>query len=184
MVGEGVKHYLHDVWWMLLLRGLALVLFGVVAVVWPGITLFVLALAFAIWLLVAGVVDVVQGLGAVGKQRLWFLTVLMGVLELGVAVYALRGPALTLKTFIVLAGLALVVKGVLEVVAAFEDTHDPGLRMLMIVVGAVAVVAGIVVLRYPATSLDFVWALGVYALIAGPITVALGLSLKSASDRL
>lgn len=182
MVGEGTRHYLHDVWWMLLVRGLSLVLFGVIAVAWPGITLFVLSLAFAIWLLVAGVVDVIRGLGAEGKERLWFLTVLLGVLELGVGVYALRGPELTLKTFIVLAGLALVVKGILEVVAAFEDAYDPGLRMLMIIVGAVTTVAGIIVLRYPATSLDFVWALGVFALIAGPLNIAASLSLKSAAD--
>ena len=169
---------------MLLTRGLALTMFGVVAVVWPGITLFVLSLAFAIFLLAAGITNLVQGLGAVTKQRLWFLTIVTGVLELAVAVYALRGPDLTLKTFIVLAGLTLIVKGILEIVAAFEDAHDPGLRLLMLMVGALAVVFGIIVVRYPATSLDFVWALGVYGVVAGPLSLAAALSLKADAERL
>lgn len=185
-MATAVQQHMREVWGMLLFRGIALLLFGVVAIVWPGITLTVLAIAFAVYLLVAGVVDIIVGIGAIGRRRLWFLTLLMAVLEIGVGVYALRSPvALTVAVLIFLLGLTLIVRGIIEVIAALEEGTDPGVRFLLMVVGLLSVVAGFVVIRYPATGgLAFVWVLGVYGLIAGALGVAMALSLHSETSHL
>ena len=98
---------------------------------------------------------------------------LLGVLEAGVGVYLLRHDLLELGVFIALVGLAFIVKGVLEVVGAFDQQHTGGEKTLMVIIGLLAVLAGIVVLAHPVSGgLVFVWVLGIYGIIAGAVGVA------------
>jgi uncharacterized membrane protein HdeD (DUF308 family) len=176
---DGIQKHLNEVWWLLMLRGIALILFGVVAVVWPGLTLLALATAFAVFLLISGVVDIISGIRAEGRRSLWFLTMLLGLAEIAVAVYILK-TGLLLATFIGLLGLTLIVVGILEIIAAFEPGEDPGRRFLLIVAGALGVIAGFAVLRYPVSSgLAFTWILGAWGLVVGAIQVAMCLSIRA-----
>jgi uncharacterized membrane protein HdeD (DUF308 family) len=179
---NGIESHLKEVWWLLLLRGIALILFGVVAVVWPGLTLIALSTLFAVYLLIAGVVDIIAGVRAEGRRSMWFLTIILGLLEIGVGVFLLK-TGLALATFIALIGLALMVYGIIEIIAAFEPGEDAGRRFLLIIAGGISVVAGFIVLRYPASSgLAFTWVLGVWGLILGALQIAMCLSLKSKLD--
>ncbi len=176
---ERIQSHLMEVWWLLLLRGLALVLFGVVAVVWPGLTLLVLSTLFAVYLLIAGVIDIITGVRAQGHRGLWFLTILLGLGELGLGVYLLK-TGLALPTLIAAIGLALIVIGIIEIIAAFETGEDPGRRFLLIIGGGLTVVAGFITLRYPAASgLAFTWVLGVWGLVWGALQIAMCLSIRS-----
>jgi uncharacterized membrane protein HdeD (DUF308 family) len=176
--------HLKDIWWLFMIRGIALILFGLVAVLWPGLTLVAIATAFAVLLLVSGVADIVSGIRAIGHRGMWFLTMLLGLAELGVAVYLIKNRYV-LATFIAIVGLSLVVIGILEIIAAFEPGEDSGRRFLTIIVGALAVIAGFIVLRYPVSSgLTFTWVLGLWGLIAGAVQVAMCLSLRSHLDEL
>src|SRR5216683_8245783 len=162
-----------------MLRGIALILFGVVAVVWPGLTLVVLAAAFAVYLLVAGVVDVIAGIRGESRRSMWFLTLILGLAEIGVSVYILKHQ-LVLATFIAVIGLSLVAFGILEVIGAFEPGEDSGRRFLLIIGGLLSLVAGFITLRYPVSSgLAFAWILGVWGLVAGAVQIAMCLSLRS-----
>lgn len=71
-----MKGFINDIWWMLLLRGLALLLFGIAAVVWPGLTLVTLALYFAVLMLVSGIADMLVAIGAAAHRRSWFVTLM------------------------------------------------------------------------------------------------------------
>lgn len=176
---ERFQSHLMEVWWLLMLRGLALVLFGVVAIVWPGLTLLVLASFFAVYLLVAGVVDVISGVRGEGRMSLWFLTLILGLAEIGVAVYLLKN-SLVLATFIAVIGIALIAFGILEIVGAFEPRQEPGRRFLLVVGGALSLIAGFIVIRYPVSSgLAFVWVLGVWGLVSGALQIAMCLNLRS-----
>jgi uncharacterized membrane protein HdeD (DUF308 family) len=176
---NAIQSHLNEVWWLLLLRGIALMLFGVIAVLWPGLTLLALATAFAAFLLIVGVIDIITSIRAQGRRSLWFLTLILGLAEIGLGVFLLK-TGLVLATFIALVGFAILIIGVIEIIAAFEPGEDAGRRFLLIIAGALGIIAGFVVLRYPASgSLAFTWVLGVWGLIVGAIQVAMCLSLRT-----
>lgn len=176
-----VNNEAQQLWALWLVRSVALIIFGIFAVVWPGITLALISVAFALFLIVSGISDVITGLVTIGKRSLWFLTLLLGVLEAGVGVYLLRHSLLELGVFIALVGLAFIVKGILEVVAAFDQPHTGGEKTLMVLIGLIAVIVGIVILAHPASGgLAFVWALGLYGILAGAVGVALAIKSRDA----
>jgi uncharacterized membrane protein HdeD (DUF308 family) len=169
-------------WVLLLLRGLFLLVFGFFALFWPGMTLGALILGFSLYVAIDGVVNILRGVLAVARMNsFWFLTLILGVLEIIIAIYVFRNPELTLSMFMILIGAVLVARGVLEVIVTFDkETAD---RTLDLITGILALVAGIAVLVYPtASGIAFLWVLGAYALIAGPIIIALSLGLKSFLD--
>lgn len=177
--------YLSSYWWVLTLRGISAILFGLAAVFWPGITLVTLVYLFSAFILATGIIGIVQGLTNVGRAGIdWILTLLLGFLEVGVGVYLLRHIEVSFETFILLIGFVLIVRGVLEVVVAFNEENSTT-RTLLMIGGVAAALAGVVVLRQPvAGGVAFVWVLGVYALIAGPLLIALSIDAKQALDRL
>lgn len=173
------RRFIAEYWWVLTLRGALAVLFGIAAVFWPGITLVTLLYLFSAYILVSGVIDIVHGVGGISKRAAWFLTLILGFAELGVGVYLLRHPHVAFTTFILLLGFMLIVRGVFEGVAAFSESSTNTNRVLMIIASLVAIIAGIVLLFQPASAgVAFVWILGLYALIVGPIMIALSLDLK------
>jgi len=158
----------------LVLGGVATILFGIAAVFWPGLTLLVLLYLFSAYVIIAGVVSIVSGIAALGKNDAGFLHILLGFFELGVGVYLLRHPAVTFKTFVLLIGLVLVVQGVLGLIMTYYDKAlDSRAQALAYMVSVVAIVAGVLVMfAKPVHGVTFVWILGIYALIAGTIRIA------------
>lgn len=158
-----------------ILGGVAAILFGVAAVFWPQITLVTLLYLFAAFVLVSGIFALFEGIFSIGnKGSSWFLRLLIGVLQIGVGVYLLRHPHVTFATFILLIGFTLIFRGVFDLVTAFTEKLTATGRTLMMIGGAISLIVGVVVLFQPAASgVAFVWLVGLYALITGPITIAL-----------
>jgi uncharacterized membrane protein HdeD (DUF308 family) len=159
-------------------EGIVAVLFGIAAVFWPGLTIVTLLYLFATFILVAGIINLVEGIfrasGGVGS---WFLRIILSVILIGVGIFLLRHPHVTFRTFILLLGFTLIFRGVIEVVMAFMEDATIGGRALLIIVGALAAIVGIIVLLQPVSAgVTFVWVLGVYALISGPIIIAMAMS--------
>lgn len=170
---------LSDLWWLILLRGFFLILFGLAAIAWPGMTLATLALIFALYIIVAGVINIVTGVLSGEALRYWFLILLLGVIEIGVGVYTLRSPGVTLGALVLLIGGMFTVRGVLQVIAGFDEAYSDSYKRLHIIAGVLAIIAGIITLRYPASAgLIFTWVLGVYALVAGAIWIALSVTVR------
>lgn len=158
-------------------EGIVAILFGIAAVFWPGLTIVTLLYLFATFILVSGLINLVEGVfhASTGFGS-WFLRIILSVILIGVGIYLLRHPHVTFATFILLIGFALIFRGVMEVVMAFMEDASVGARALLIVAGALAVIVGIIVLTEPvAGGVAFVWILGLYALISGPIIVAMAM---------
>jgi uncharacterized membrane protein HdeD (DUF308 family) len=80
-------------WWMLALRGAIALLFGVLAVLWPGITLLWLAALFAAYALIGGAVSVIGAVKNRKSDEEWWLILLLGLVSLGAGVIAVLHPA-------------------------------------------------------------------------------------------
>lgn len=163
-----------DVQGSLVLHGILALVFGFTAVFWPSLTLQILVYLFGVYILVAGVLHVVHGMSTVDKADWWFLNAVLGVVELGFGVYLLRHPSVTFKTFILLVGLALIIRGVIELVSSlFSEVGNSISRTLTVLAGLLAIVAGIIVLdQKQSAGVAFVWILGVYAIVVGAMQVA------------
>ncbi len=171
-------------WEALVVRGIAAVLFGIAAVFWPALTLITLVYIFSIYILVSGVVGIVQSTVDLTKGRSWFFPLLLSVVELGAGLYLVRHPAVSFATFILLAGLVLIVRGVFEVVMAVTDGHAATHKMLLVIGGVLSALVGIILLLQPVEGgVTFVWVLGLYALVTGPVLVALAVDVKSTAKR-
>jgi uncharacterized membrane protein HdeD (DUF308 family) len=158
----------------LTVRGVVAILFGLVALFWPGLTLVTLVYVFSAFLLVSGLVGMIMSIVTIRDNKYWFMDLLLSFLELGIGVYLVRHIGVTLATFILLVGISFTVRGVVQIVRAFVDDAASGHRILVGLGGLVGLVAGLVVLRQPvAGGIAFVWVLGLYALISGPLMIAL-----------
>lgn len=175
-----MKTYLQTMWWLLLLRGIALLLFGFFAVAWPALTLYGLALGFAVYLIAAGIINIIGSLLAIGRLPLWFLSLVVAAIEVGVGVYALKHLSLTVGTLIILLGLVLVVRGVMEIISAFGDSYAAKHRAMYALTGALSLVAGIAIWLHPAAGgIAFSWILGLYGIVGGAFLVTLALEARS-----
>lgn len=148
---------------------------GVVVLAWPGATLLVIAVTFAIFLFVTGVFRLVAALASVepsGSGRA--LLAIVGALSILLGILFLRRPFETLAVLVLLLGLFWIVAGALEIVHALGSPGLPG-RSWSIGAGVVSLAAGIVVLVFPsATLVVLVWLVGLQLLCYGAITVARG----------
>ena len=107
-------------WWALALRGVAAVIFGIIAFALPGVTLTVLVLFFAAYLLVDGVFALIAGLKAAEQHERWGALALEGMLDLVAGAAVVMWPGLTLVVFIYMAAFWAVVSGIALLVAAFR----------------------------------------------------------------
>lgn len=157
-------------WWVLALRGLAGILFGVLTLAWPGLTLLTLIALFAAYALVGGVVSVA---GAVRHRRndddRW-LAMLLGLVSIGAGVVAVMRPALTaLVLVMVMAANALVI-GVLDIVAALRLRREIEGEWMLVLAGLASIGFGAVVFLYPfAGVLTLVWLVSLYAFVTGAL---------------
>lgn len=170
-------------WEALVVRGVAAVLFGIAAVFWPALTLVTLVYIFSIYILVSGVVGIVQSILGMTKGQNWFLSMVIAIAEVGVGLYLVRHPNVSFATLILIVGLIFVARGVLEVVMALIEEQTATNKMLLIIGGVLSVAVGAIILLQPESGgVAFVWVLGLYALITGPILIALGLDAKKSME--
>lgn len=161
-------------WILYLLRGIAWIIFGFAAVIWPGATLVTVAFVFSVFILVNGIFDIINGIRAAHGKGLWFLRVLLGFLEIGVGVWLLRqGFVVSTVVLLQAAALLLIIQAIVEFVMSFTSKIHGGMRVLMIINSLLGFVIGIALARYPVTSgVTFTWLFGIFGLVGGAMSIA------------
>lgn len=153
-------------WWVMALRGLAAVLFGILAFVWPGMTLAVLVLFFGAYALLDGILGIAAALRGEADHR-WAMLAegVIGVLA-GIATFAWPGLTALVLLYII-AGWAILT-GLLEILAAVRLRRVIDNEWALIVGGVLSVLFGVLLVVSPgAGALTVVWLIGTYAIIFG-----------------
>lgn len=159
-------------WWAFVLRGAAAIIFGVLTLLNPGLSIFALLAFLAAWLAVEGGATIWQAIAGKGEHGPW--TWLDGLLSLAAAAALLVAPGLSLFLFVLMAGGFAVAVGVARIVLAFRAAD-----VLLGLLGAVTVLFGAILLARPGPGLiALVWIVAIEALVMGVILVALGIRLK------
>ena len=170
-------------WWVIALRGLAAVLFGVLTFAWPGITLAVLVLLFGAYALVDGVLAIVVAVrGGTDHRVVLGLEGVVGVLA-GLATFVF--PGLTALVLLYIIAFWAILTGVLEVVAAVRLRRVITNEWGLIIGGVLSVLFGIVLVAAPGTgALAVVFLIGIYAVVFGIALLVMSWGLRSHAQHL
>src|SRR5713226_6153465 len=152
---------------MFLFRGIVAVLFGILTLIWPKITLVVLVLLFGIFAVVSGITAVAAALRNTREQG-WGLLLFQGILGILAGVIALVWPGITALAFLYLLAAWAIITGVLEFIAPLSFPMSTRRALLMVLAGVISVIFGILIAAQPAAGLlAVVWLIGVYAILYG-----------------
>ena len=166
-------------WWLVLLRGIAAIVFGVLAFVWPGLTLLTLVLLYGAYALVDGAFALIAAFtgGAKPVPTWWLIVVGLAGIAAGLATFL--WPGITALVLLVFIGAWAIVHGIFEIIGAIKLRKEIDNEWWLILAGAMSVIFGIIVLVAPgAGALGLVWAIGAYSVVFGILLVGLSLRLK------
>jgi uncharacterized membrane protein HdeD (DUF308 family) len=168
----------------LIVRGAAGFLLGILAFLWPGITIAVLVGMFAAYAIIDGVTNLFLGLSHTpGQGRSWAL-VAQGALGIAAGILTLIWPGMTALVLVLFIGAWAVVTGVFEVAAAVRLRRVIQGEWLLALSGVLSILFGFVMFAFPAAgALAVAWMLGAYTAAAGVVLIALGIRLRTAGDR-
>jgi uncharacterized membrane protein HdeD (DUF308 family) len=165
------------IWWLVVLRGLCGILFGVIAILEPGPTILSMVVVFAVYMLADGVFGLISAVMAGQRGERWGLLVAESLFNVLVGVVMLLFPTLSLLTFMLLIAAWAIVTGALMIGTAMN--HRRGGKWPLVIGGLASVVFGIVLAVAPLIgAVVLTWWLGLYALIFGAALTAFGLKLR------
>ena len=167
-------------WWVLLLRGLAAMLFGIVAYARPGVAIAFLVLVWGAYALVDGIFEVLAGVRAK-----YGALVILGVLGIAVGVITFLWPGVTAVTLLYIIAFWAIVSGVLQIAAAIRLRKEVEGEWLWIFSGACMILLGVLLMRHPeAGAVSVMWLIGTFATTWGVLLVILAFRLKGHAGRL
>ena len=176
----GLLSSLAENWWLLLLRGIAAIVFGVLAFFWPGLTLVTMTLLWGTYALMDGIIAIWAAFNASGGDagpRWWLgLSGVAGILAGFVTFYYTGTTTLLLLMFI--AAWAIII-GALQIWGAIALRKVLQQEWLLILNGVLSIAFGVVLLAQPGTgALALAWTIAWYAIFFGCLYVALAFKLK------
>ena len=170
-------------WWLLALRGMLGILFGIGAFVWPGATLAALILVFGAYVFVDGIFAVVAGIGMRRQLSLWWLVVLEGVAGIILGLLTFRSPDITALILLSFIAAWSIVTGIFEIATALRLRKVIANEWLLILSGVVSIIFGILLIAQPsAGAISIVWLLGAYTLLFGILMLMLALRVRGMRD--
>jgi len=177
-LGSAMVHALAKNWWLLLLRGIAAIIFGLLAFAWPGLTLLTLILFYGAFALVDGVLAIIAAItgGAPGSR--WWLAV-VGLLGIAAGLVTFMMPGLTAVLLLLFIAGWAIATGVFQIIGAIKLRKEIDNEWLLILGGIISVLFGVSMMLAPgAGALALVWVIGAYSVVIGAIFVALALRLR------
>ncbi|HEV7605364.1 MAG TPA: DUF308 domain-containing protein [Candidatus Limnocylindrales bacterium] len=166
-------------WWVLVVEGVLGVIFGVLALLLPGVTLLTLAYLFAAWAIISGVTAIGEGMRVADQRgRSWPFAV-TGVVSIVAGVLAALLPGPTIGGLMLFLGAWLVVGGVAQLWAAYQIRKVIDNEWIIALAGVLRAVAGLIILAFPIVgALLTVAYISSAAIIVGVIAIALGFRLR------
>ena len=171
-------HALSRHWWLILLRGICAILFGVLAFVWPGLTLLTLILLYGAFMLVDGVLALAAAIMGGAAAPRWWLAV-AGLLSIAAGLLAFLWPGITaLVLLFFIAGWAIA-SGVMQIIGAIRLRKEIDNEWYLVAAGALSVLFGILLILQPgAGALASILVIGAFAIAYGVVLILFSLRLR------
>jgi uncharacterized membrane protein HdeD (DUF308 family) len=179
--GGVLLHALARNWWLILLRGVCAVIFGVLTFIWPGVTLLTLVLLYGAYALIDGAIAIWAAIvGGEPAPRWWLLIV--GLLGIAAGLVTLLMPGVTALVLLLFIAFWAILTGVMQIVGAIRLRKEIDNEWMLAASGVLSVLFGIILIVQPgAGALGLIFVIGAYAVIYGAILIGLALRLRNHS---
>lgn len=168
-------------WWMFLLRGILAIVFGIVAWIWPGLTLTVMLWLTGIWLMADGILAIISIIAERDKfDRIWPVIVI-GIAGILFGLFIVAFPGFSAIWLIVTIGLYAIVTGVLAIIHAIRLRKEIDNEWSMGLLGLIGIVFGLAMVIFPgAGALSLIWVIAIYAILGGIAAIVFGIRIRGA----
>jgi uncharacterized membrane protein HdeD (DUF308 family) len=167
-------------WWQIALRGFIALIFGILVLAWPGVSLFIFAIIFGAYVFVDGIFTLVAAVNykAGAGRRTWLF--IRGIAGIIVGLITFFWPAITALALVIIIAAWALVTGVMELIFAFRANQDSAIRWMFAISGILSLILGALMLVQPLLgALVIMWIIGAYAVLAGILLIILGFRLRS-----
>ena len=159
------------------MRGIAALVFGVLSLLWPGLSLLMLILLFGAYALVDGAFALTAAILGRGEARWWL--VLVGLLGIGIGMATFLWPGLTALTLLYFIASWVVATGLLQIIGAIELRKAIENEWWLILDGAISVLFGIVLFAMPgAGALALIWLIALFAIAIGVLMIGFAFKVR------
>ena len=155
-------------WWLFVVRGVLAIVFGIVALIWPGPTKYILVLLFGAFALVDGIFAVAAGITFHKYFERWWAVLVEGLTGIVLGVLTFLWPGITALVLVYFIAAWAVITGILEIVAAIQFRRVIAGEWAMILTGLLSIVFGLLLSVSPVVgAVGLVWLIGIYAITDG-----------------
>lgn len=171
---------LKTAWWLVLIRAVLLVAFGIITLSSPGLAVVALVFVFGFYAIMDGVTAVYLGIRSRGTERSWGWIVAQGVISVIAGLVALVWPGVTALSLLFVIAFWALVLGVAAIAEGFRSRRTDDRWGWTVAKGALDVVFGVLLLVWPATGiLALLWLVGVFAVVGGIMLAVLAFRIRA-----
>lgn len=184
-LSENLAETLSRNWWLLLLRGIVALLFGILTFAQPEITLASLVLLFGAFSLADGVLAAWTAVFHRRERENWWLLMIGGLLGIGVGLLTLFNPAVTAVALLFYIAIWAIATGVVKIITAIRLRKEIKGEWLLVLAGLASIaLGGLLMVRPGAGALAVAWLIGAYAVLLGLLLVVLAINVKGFAKKL
>ena len=166
-------------WGWIELRGIVAVLFGVLALLWPGVTLAALVILWGAFALADGILSLIAAFKIRDKGRPFWSLLIVGLLGIAAGIVTFLWPGITAFVLLMFIAAWAFVMGIFQIIAAIRLRKEIENEWLLGLSGVLSVIFGVLMFLQPgAGALAVVWIIGAYAIFFGVLLIVLGFRLK------
>jgi uncharacterized membrane protein HdeD (DUF308 family) len=183
MTRSDLENAAGGLWWLVLLRGILAILFGLFALFAPATALLALVYVFGAYAILDGITAVVTGVRHRKSEGHWVWTVVQGVISIAAGIVAFVWPGVTVLAILFVIAFWLIVSGIAEIMQSFQMRKRASRTWgWMLAAGIISVLFGIALIVQPSAGLlTLLWLVGAYAVVFGVIIVVWAFRLRGAA---
>jgi uncharacterized membrane protein HdeD (DUF308 family) len=165
-------------WWLVLLRGIGAIVFGLLTIMWPGLSLLTLVLLYGVFALFDGGLAIGAAImGGTAEPRWWLA--LVGLLGIAAGALTLLWPGITGFILLLFIAAWAITAGVFEIMGAIKLRKEIEGEWWLIATGILSVLFGFLILLFPGVgALGIAFVIGWFAILYGVLLVGFAWRLK------
>ncbi len=171
------KKILARPWWEMVIGGILIMVMGIIAMVYPDITIGIIILLFGAILLVEGIFLIIGSFAVKAEDPMWVMLLIGGIISLIIGAAILAWPDITAKLVLWLFAIWAIVVGMINLVWAVKTRKDADVagKPAHAVFGIIGITFGIIAFAWPeATIMSIVWIVGLFATLMGILLMIAG----------